>query len=120
MSDKEETKINEKTVSEETEGVTIDIRKLYEFDTKNLVPNITLTSYSNLAYINITPRDVYIDFLEMPGIKHDDKVLINGTRIYMSHAAAKALADGLNEILEEVHSKGKMEQYIGMKKLDEK
>lgn len=115
MSNKKKNKI-----SEETEGVEVDIGKLYEFNAENLAIDITLTSYSNLAYINVSHRDVHIDFLETPGIKHDDKVLINGTRIYMSHAAAKALADRLNDVLEEVHSKGKIEQYTGMKKPDEK
>lgn len=120
MTNKEEIKISKKTVSEETKDVIIDLGELYGFNIENLVPDITSVSYSNLAYINVSHRDVHIDFLEMPGIKHDDKILMNGTRIYMSHASAKALADRLHETLEQVHSEGKMEKYIGMKKPDKK
>ena len=120
MTTKDDTILTEKKSFELKEDVLVDIGELYRFDTKDLVPDITVVSYSNLAYITIGHRDVFIDFLEMPGVKRDGKVLINGTRIFMSHVAAKALADRLHETLEQVHSNGKMEEYIDINKPNKK
>ena len=120
MTTKDKTILTENKTSESDEGIVVDIGELYRYDAKDLVPDITQVCYSNLAYITIGQRDVFIDFLEMPGIKRDGKVLINGTRIFMSHVAAKALADRLTETLEQVHSAGKMEEYIGIKKPNKK
>lgn len=109
--------INEGKASAKEEGpITVDLRELYKFEPKDIIPDISMVRYSNLAYIQITHRDVYIDFLEMPGIKKDGKVLLNGTRIYMSFVAAQKLAETLQGILEQVHSRGEMEMYVGKPK----
>src|SRR5574341_549548 len=97
------------------DSITVDLRELYKFEQKDIIPDISIVRYSNLAYIQITHRDVYIDFLEMPGIKKDGKVLLNGTRIYMSFAAAQKLAETLQGILEQVDSRGEMEKFISKK-----
>lgn len=120
MTTKDETILTETKTIESGGEVVIDIGKMYSYDPKDLEIDITVVGYSNLAYITIAHRDVFIDFLEMPGIKRDGKVLINGTRVYMSHVAAKALADRLNETLEQVYLDGKIEEYIAMKKPDKK
>jgi len=96
--------------------IKIDLQKMYSFESKDIVPDITIARYSNFAYIQTTPRDVYIDFLEMPGIKKDGKVLANGTRIYMSHVAAQRLGEALLGVLEQIHSRGEMELYVGKQK----
>jgi hypothetical protein len=116
----DEKPLNEGTnVSEDKpEEFIIDLRKVYSYKPENLKPDISIVRYSNLAYINTNNRDIHIDFLEMPGIIKDDKVLLNGTRIYMSHAAAQKLAERLLETLEQVHSIGKMEKYLGMEKVE--
>lgn len=88
---------------EQNETITIDLKRIYSFDPKDISLDISDIHYSNLAYIQVTHRDVYIDFLEMPGIKRDGKVSLTGTLIYMSHAAAQKLAESLGEILERVH-----------------
>lgn len=90
----------------------VDLRKLYRFEPEELQLDITHSSYSNLAYVQVAHRDVCIDFLEMPGVRRDGKALINGTRIYMSHAAAQKLAEALNGILERVHTEEGMEKYV--------
>ena len=90
----------------------VDLRKLYQFEPEELQLDITHSSYSNLAYVQVTHRDVCIDFLEMPGARRDGKALINGTRIYMSHAAAQKLAEALSGILERVHMEEGMERYV--------
>ncbi len=103
-------------VKEGLESVPIDMAKIYAMSFENAEPNIQVTGYSNLAYIQVSQRDVYIDFLELPGMKKDNKVQINGIRIYMSFAAAQKLSETLGNILENVHSKGGMEEYTGKTK----
>jgi hypothetical protein len=96
--------------------MTINIGELYKYSAEDLCPDITVVRYSNLAYIQVTPRDVQIDFLEMPGIKKDSKMMVNGTRIYMSHAAAQKLSEALVGLLQQVHDHGGIEQYCNGKK----
>jgi hypothetical protein len=100
---------------------TINFNEIYRFDPKDIVPDITVSRYSNMAYIQVTQRDVYIDFLELPGIKKDQKMMVNGTRIFMSHIAAQRLAEALGGVLAQVHEKGGMERFApkkGKKPLD--
>jgi hypothetical protein len=118
--DKETLPTKESVPEEAPEELIIDLREIYSYKPKDLVPDISVVRYSNLAYINITHRDVLIDFLEMPGVKKDGKVLLNGTRIYMSYVGAQRLAESLLETLEQVHSSGKIEKYIGTEKKEKK
>lgn len=119
MTAKKRTLTNEEEIAPEDDGtVVIDLGKIYSFDPKDIVPEITDVRYSNLSFIQVTHRDVYIDFLQMPGIKKDGKVLVNGTRVYMSHVAAQKLVEALEGVLEEVHSSGKIETFRKSKKND--
>lgn len=94
------------------ESMVIDIREMYKYTPEDLTPDISYSTYSNLAYIQVTHRDVYIDFLEMPGVKQEDgKMHVNGTRVYMSHVAAQKLSKALYGILQKVHKEGGMEAY---------
>jgi hypothetical protein len=90
----------------------VDLRRLYRFEPEELQLAITHSSYSNLAYVQVTHRDVCIDFLEMPGVRREGRALVNGTRVYMSHAAAQKLAEALSGILERVHTEEGMERYV--------
>ncbi len=118
--EKKEELVLEEEVSTKEEGVVkIDLREVYKFDPKDLIPDISVVRYSNLAYIQATHRDIYIDFLEMPGIKKDGKVLLNGTRIYMSFVGAQKLAETLQGLLDQIDSRGQMERYTSKQK-DEK
>ncbi|MDI6720106.1 MAG: DUF3467 domain-containing protein [Methanomicrobiales archaeon] len=95
----------------DNEPMEIDLKAMYAFDPADMVPDVTITRYSNTAYITCSTRDVFIDFLEMPGVKRDGKVLVNATRIFMSHAAAKKLAEVTLRTLEAVHRGGQIETY---------
>ncbi|MCX6683886.1 MAG: DUF3467 domain-containing protein [Methanoregula sp.] len=95
----------------DSKGVTIDLNEIYKFEPKDITIDITTSRYSNLAYVTCEHRDVFIDFLEMPGIKKDGKMMVNGTRIFMSHAAAQKLAEALKGILKQIHDDGQMESY---------
>jgi hypothetical protein len=112
-SKKDDKSPQEKDVSkEQTAEITIDLRDLYSYDPKTTLLNITDTRYSNLAYIQVSQRDVYIDFLEMPGQKRNGDFFVDGTRIFLSHVAAQKLAKALGELLEKVHSEGAIEKLI--------
>jgi len=91
--------------------ITIDLRSLYKFKPEEMVIDINNTYYTNYAYTQVMHRDVYIDFLQFPGIKKDNLMRINGIRIYLTHAHAKKLAKSLLGVLENVHTDGKMESY---------
>ena len=100
-----------KSAIKELKGLTIDLNEIYKFEPQDLTIDITVSRYSNLAYVTCEQRDVFIDFLEMPGIKKDGKMMVNGTRIFMSHAAAQKLAEALKGILKQIHDDGQMETY---------
>ena len=100
-----------KDAQKEQEGLTIDLNKIYKFGPEDINIDITASRYSNLAYVTCEHRDVFIDFLEMPGIKKDGRMMVNGTRIFMSHAAAQKLAEALKGILKQIHDNGQMELY---------
>ena len=106
-------------MAEENEGtgkdkqvVTVDLADLYAFNPEDLAADIRTSAYSNLAYVQVTHRDVVIDFFEMPGTKKDGKMVLPGTRVFMSFAAAQRLSEALAGILEKAHSDGEMEQFV--------
>jgi hypothetical protein len=103
----------EKAPKESTTGrqIPIDFGKMYQFSPEEMCPDIRSSSYANISFITCTNRDVYIDFLEMPGIKKDGKMMIPATRVYMSHSAAQQLAEKLNEVLEGSYQRGEMEFF---------
>lgn len=88
-----------------------DVRDLYKMDIEKLSVDVKVSRYSNLAYIQVTPRDVTIDFLEMPGVKRDGKDVVGATRIYMTHVAAQKMVRSLGSLLERVYRDGEMEIY---------
>jgi len=85
---------------EHDEGVVIDLRTLYAFKPEDLAIEISSTFYSNIAYMQVAPREVIIDFLKMPGMKKDGKVIVDGIRVYMSHVAALKMIESLGALLE--------------------
>jgi len=96
--------------------ITIDIQSLYAFRPEDLQADISTVRYANHSFIQVTERDLYIDFLEMPGVKKENgKVAVNGTRIYMTHVAAQKMAEALSGVLERVHRDGRMETYAPKK-----
>ena len=82
------------------------IKDLYNRDATKPQLDIGSVKYSNLAYIEASDRDVHIDFLEMPGIKRDGRVYVSGTRVYMSHSAARRLAEVLPDVLKKAQAGG--------------
>lgn len=83
----------------EDHSMKMDLGEIYKVDPSKITPDISITRYSNMAFIQCMPRDVCIDFLELPGIRKEDRVMVNGTRIYLSHVAALRLAEALTNVI---------------------
>lgn len=95
----------------ESNKVSIDLSKLYSYNHDEAEVCIDNTIYANLSYVQLSHRDVYIDFLKMPGIIENKKQIIYGTRVYLTHSAAQQLAVVLSTLLKQIHEAGEMEFY---------
>jgi hypothetical protein len=95
-----------KIVDVQPRTISMDIKELYKFKPEDLTIGISSTHYSNVTYMQVAPRDVVLDFLELPGIIKDGKMVIEGTRIYMSHVAAQTLVEKLGKLLENSYNNG--------------
>ncbi|MGC9445383.1 MAG: DUF3467 domain-containing protein [Candidatus Methanospirareceae archaeon] len=115
MSNKKSKTMEKEHDEVKSKKVEVDLEELYRFESKDVFLDLASTHYSNLANIQVSSRDVYIDFLEMPSIKKEGKSFVTGTRIYMSHVAAQRLAEALSDVLEHVHKAGEMEKFLSQK-----
>lgn len=79
----------------------LDLPNYYKYDYSKAKIKVLNHSYSNLAWINVSGRDVFIDFLSMPGIIEDGIPVINATRISMPPAAAARLAEVLARTIDQ-------------------
>ncbi len=90
--------------------VTIDISNLFKVDPEQIKLDVDHVHYSNIAYIQINQRDVQIDFLQLPGIPEEGGTKAKTTRIYLSHTAAKRLAETINTTLKNAVEMGGLEK----------
>jgi hypothetical protein len=88
-----------------------DFTEEYRMDQASTVLNIIDSFYSNFAIIQTSNRDVYIDFLELPGIKKEGETIVSGKRILLSHGVAQKLAEVILSSLEKTYKEGNIEQY---------
>jgi len=77
---------------------------------KKLRVNIRGSYYANLAFVQVSPRDVFIDFIQAPGLPAGDEILVDVTRIYLSAPAAKSLATVLANLVENLRKSGQFEK----------
>jgi len=77
---------------------------------KKLRVNIRDSHYANLAFVQVSPRDVFIDFIQAPGLPAGDEILVEVTRIYLSAPAAKSLASVLGGLVENLRKSGQFEK----------
>lgn len=89
----------------------IDFSKYYEFEPNKVELNILDSFYSNYAIIQTSNRDVYIDFLELPGVTREGKMTVSGKRILIPHGVAQKMAEVILSNLEKSYKDGKLEQY---------
>ena len=97
-------------VEEKSDSKVIELRDMYKFKPEELALEISETYYSNVAYMQVAPRDVIIDFLEFPGMKKDGKMVVHGVRVFLSHVAAQSLAERLGKLLENTYKAGQIEK----------
>jgi hypothetical protein len=91
--------------------VSLEIGKCYQFKPEDFEVNVTNANYANTSFIQVMGQDVFIDFMALPGIKRDGKMVADATRIYMTHVQAKKLVDTLGAVLENTYQAGRMEKY---------
>ena len=96
---------------EQNKTIEIDLTEWMRIDSKNIVPDVSVVRYSNYAVVQVMQRDIYIDFLELPGVKRDGKVVVNTTRMYLTHSHAQKLAKSILEVLERSHKEHVFEVY---------
>ena len=89
---------------EEKTKVVRKVRNMKILDWDNMPNNeatieISNTYYSNEMHIRASKDDVHIDFLEMPGVIRENKMVLKGIRVYLSENKAKELASGINGLL---------------------
>jgi hypothetical protein len=82
----------------------IDLNSYYQYDFSKMKINVVNQTYSNLAWITVSGRDVFIDFMAMPGVLVDGIPVINATRVFMSPPAAAKLAEALMKTVDEANS----------------
>lgn len=70
---------------------------------EEVINNIILTRYSNAVNIQASNNDVVLDFMELPGIPRDGKMILEGIRVYMTHEQARLLAQLLETTLQKVN-----------------
>lgn len=91
--------------------VSVDIGKCYQFKPEDFEVDVTAIHYSNNSYISVMGQDVFVDFMQIPGVKKDGKMVASATRIYMTHVQAAKLARTLQSVLQSTHEAGRMETY---------
>lgn len=77
---------------------------------KKVKLTVQSSSYSNLAFVQVSPRDVFIDFLQAPGTPQGDEVSVEAIRIYLSLPAAKSLAEVMGQLIEKARKAGQVEK----------
>lgn len=98
---------NQKDEGKRTVEISLDMEEYYQVKQKELSLDISRIRYSNHQIVQSGNSDIYVDFLEMPGIRKDEKWVIEGTRIYLPPKIAKGLARALlravNDVIEELN-----------------
>lgn len=77
---------------------------------KKLRMSVKESRYANLAFVQVSPRDVFIDFIQAPGLPDGDEIRVDVTRIYLSPPAAKSLADVLSDLVAKLQKAGQFEK----------
>jgi hypothetical protein len=91
--------------------VPLDLGSLYRFDPSQLALDLIGTHYSNHAMVQFLGRDVYIDFLAIPGIQKEGKHYVQGMRIQLSHQAALQLMKTLQQVIEAAERNTSIERF---------
>lgn len=91
--------------------LSVDIGKNYQFKPEDFEIDVAAVQYANHSFIQVMGQDVFVDFMQIPGVKKDGKMVATATRIYMTHVQAAKLARTLQSVLQSSHEAGRMESY---------
>ena len=86
--------------------ISLDMAALYQFKQEDLELDVTTVRYSGDHFVQFTENDLFIDFLELPGVRKEGKMKVNTTRIYLTHNVAKCLAKTLTDALNDLEEEG--------------
>jgi hypothetical protein len=111
MTKKTETMVISNATKDKDQSMSVDIGKCYKFAPDDFEIEVTSEHYSNNSYIQVMNQDVLIDFMRVPGVKKDGKMVASATRIYLTHVQAAKLARTLQSLLQSTHEAGRMETY---------
>ena len=111
MTKKADTMIIGNANKEKDLTMSVDIAKCYQFKPEDFEIEVTSEHYSNNSFIQVMNQDVFVDFMQIPGVKKDGKMKASATRIYMTHVQAAKLARTLQSVLQSTHEAGRMETY---------
>ncbi len=111
MTKKANTMIIADANKEKDQTMSVDIGKCYQFKPEDFEIEVTSEHYSNNSFIQVMNQDVFVDFMRIPGVKKDGKMVASATRIYMTHVQAAKLARSLQSVLQSTHEAGRMEVY---------
>lgn len=94
--------INKETAEKAHQWTYIDgIKSTYDISGPEKIElNFSKVSYSNEQFMLCTGRDMYIDFLELPGINIEGVHKIDATRIFLTPDIARNLANNILRSLE--------------------
>jgi len=111
MTKKTNTMIIADANKEKDQVLSVDLGKCYQFKPEDFEIEVTSEHYSNNSFIQVMNQDVFIDFMRIPGVKKDGKMVASATRIFMTHVQAAKLARTLQSVLQSTHEAGRMETY---------
>jgi len=111
MTKKSDTMIIADAGKEKDQELSFDLGKCYQFKPDDFEIDVTSVHYSNNSFIQVMNQDIFVDFMQIPGVKKEGKMVASATRIYMTHVQAAKLARSLQSVLQSTHEAGRMETY---------
>ena len=91
--------------------LTIDLAKLAHLDWANVKLEQDFVSYSNHALVQASPRDIWVDFMTLPGERVDGRDVVRGVRVFMTHIAARRLAESILGVLDQTAKRPDLERF---------
>lgn len=77
---------------------------------KNPIADVIQTWYSNYGFVTAGGRDLWIDFLQLPGTPVEGRTHIPTYRIFLTHVAAQKLAEQILSVVRDAISAERIEK----------
>jgi hypothetical protein len=89
----------------------LDLASLYKIDPAQTVLEMVGTHHANHVMVQLLQRDIYLDFLAIPGIIRDGKHSVQAFRIQLSHQTAYQLMTALQQMMSQARSGDIIERF---------